>query len=283
MHLQANRESGDFLVSKDMFKEHPVWRTAPSSDEEDEELEIVSTNVAEKALMRNLIDYCENVYARKIKRKEYHNFKFLRPEESIQLSLNESNYIPVLEDIWNSGNTHQKILKIKKLIKEDGPFHAPLMFELSLLFYQNASLKYKIETAERICLPLINAAWFRAMQDAECSISPEGGQPYAEKIQQVYYRQLDSFLKNDFGVDLSSLSSSRTSLEEEKNISATANKTLLADKLPNPCWIAGLNMLDSDKGVHSKNILPNKYHKSYREEFAKDFILHSFLSTRARK
>ncbi|MES2198777.1 MAG: hypothetical protein V4489_01220 [Chlamydiota bacterium] len=264
--------------SKEIIKTNPLW-IAGLYDRKHGETEldprIASTNIAKKALMGNLIDYCEDVYSGKIKSGRYHDLKFLRPEESIRSSLKKGDYIPVLEDIWNSGNTHQKILKIKKLMKEEGPFHAPLMFELSLLFYQNASMKHKIETVDKICLPLILAAWNRANQDAECSIDPTNSRPYAEKMILIYSNQINNFVQKDLGNTLFHFSSSKTPLEKKETRarydrmqSAVMGQTLLTNKLPTPCWIAGLSILDSDRQVRSENISPKQYHKYYKNLFA---------------
>ncbi|MES2198778.1 MAG: hypothetical protein V4489_01225 [Chlamydiota bacterium] len=274
--------------SKEIIKTNPLW-IAGLYDRKHGETEldprIASTNIAKKALMGNLIDYCEDVYSGKIKSGKYHDLKFLRPEDSIRSSLKKSDYIPVLEDIWNSGNTHQKILKIKKLMKEEGPFHAPLMFELSLLFYQNASMEHKIETVDKICLPLITVAFFRACQDAVCSINPEGSFHYAEKIQKIYLNRISGFIKKDLDIDVfSPLPPSEESpnediqMEVEQIMASMAKQTLSANKLPNPSWIAGLNVLDSNKGVYSKNIQPKKNHDHLKWLYARDMVLHSFLT-----
>lgn len=151
----------------------------------------------------NVIDYCANTY-RHSKTAECCNVgwggnRFLRIEYAISESLEGGDYIPALQDIWTSGSLNGKIKKIKSLMKKHGDLHAPFMYELSLLLYQNASKENKTLTLQRICWPLIGAANFRTIQDAQCSIKPVHCKPYAEKIQQVYINQMCNRIKKDLG------------------------------------------------------------------------------------
>ncbi|MES2200561.1 MAG: hypothetical protein V4489_10410 [Chlamydiota bacterium] len=229
---------------------------------------------SEEAVIENSIHYCADVYSRRIKGGMYGSFKVLWSEAAVFSAMERGDYIPALEAIWNSGNLHQKMLKMQVLRKEQGPLHAPLMFELSLLLYRNASKESKTVTLQRICWPLIGAAYFRSHQDVRCSKELKSSLSYAKKIRQVYVKQLENLIRKDLGKEEipSDMSYTHSFKETQEEVKKIAMQTISADRLPNPNWIAGLDIFSSDERVRSERMLDPKDHKELRERYARSFI-----------
>lgn len=229
--------------------------------------------------VENLVDYCEKVYplskTEKCWNSESRATRFLWNEHLISASLEDGDYIPALQDIQSSGGLTNKIRNVKSLMAKHGVLHAPFMYELSLLLYQNASKENKALTLQRICWPLIGAAVFRTVQDSHCSIKSVQSRPYATKIQEVYINQMFNLIKKDLGKDEipPEFNLQKRSKEIQEAVLKVATQTLSIDVLPNPVWI---------EGRQSKNILPEEDRKKLRDQYA-NFVINTIEKAQIEK
>lgn len=186
----------------------------------------------------DITQFCEQHFDEIAKNSKIQG-KGLGDTQSLQQSLDKGDYIPVLRAVWSEKDT---IRQLQWLREKAALLHAPLMFELALAEFSSTPDINKIKTFYLVSIPLIKAAAFRVMQDAQCSTRssfPHG--TIGEKMAKIYTKALERRATVALGKTRAQLLTTEQEMRLfmiKMAIEETALRSIMQE-LPPPTWITG--------------------------------------------
>ena len=212
---------------------------------------------------QDVIVFCQKRLDKKAANEIIQKGKGLTDLTSIDEALGRVDYISVLKAVWSERDRPKRLDWLRTKVSE---LHAPLMYELAMAeFTANPSA----EVINKICMPLIKAASFRAEQDRKCVDDMTLNEAYTV-LDNTYYMALNQLVQSKLGKSLKDvLDKDEHQLHADcvAKVKEVAAKSLTI-KLNSPIWFAyhGMNAYSNIK-LH-----PEESWNQIRSDFANDVI-----------
>lgn len=218
-----------------------------------------------------------NVLGFLLKHADKQNLKaLLESEEKVDLYcpsidhfLSQSAFPEVLTALWKEPDMAKKVTWLASKSEQLHP----------ILLYEEAIAKFSVNPSAtqltQEALPLLDAAYFRLCQDAECSLNSEVKTSIVERIHELFRGRLGSMAYKHFKIPFFELEMRLRKRDICISKVQEIAKLSLTKELPSPTWLGecGLNVFSVGKA----RMVPTTHFDPIRKQFAQEQISTNFF------